>query len=67
METMLVKPNNWSKSNKSSQQSQIFVNVEGNEDIICFRNVIEYMINEKIQHWKKAGWVVQQNSHTMKF
>ena len=29
--------------------THIFVNVDGYEDIVCFRSVVEYIINEKLQ------------------
>ena len=61
METMLAKLNNWSKSYKSSTMTTY---VEGHEDIVCFRNVVKYIINEKLWSFKKSiedkdEWVLQ--------
>jgi len=36
------------KATRALQRPHIFVNVEGHEDIACFRNVVEHMINEKL-------------------
>jgi len=52
------------KATRSLQQLHIFVNAEGHEDVVCFRNVVEYTINKKLQSFKnsiedKAGWVAQ--------
>ena len=64
METVLAKLRNWSKSYKRLQRTHFFVNVEGHENIVCFRNVVEYIINEKLQSFKnsiedKAEWALQ--------
>jgi len=50
------------KATRALQRSHIFVNVEGHEDIVCFRNVFKYMINE-LQHWRKS-WVGCNKIHT---
>ena len=47
-------------------------NVEGHEDIGCFRNVAECIINEKLQSFKnsiedKAEWVVRSKNWAWNF
>ena len=58
---MLVKPNSQSKATRALEWPH---NVEGREDNVCFKKVVEYIINEKLQSFKnsiedKAEWVVQ--------
>ena len=48
METMLLKQTIEAKATRALQRPHIFVNVEGHEDVFCFRNVVEYIINKKI-------------------
>ena len=58
-------------STRALQKPHIFVNVKGHEDVVCFRNVVEYIINEKLLSFKysiedKAEWVVQADAKIMR-